>query len=194
MDRLEETPAWSMTPEEQRTALVEIARAEARMAELKLRVYVSADRNEVGADSGATSTPAWLAHATKTTSASCHRDLHLAMKLDDRFEVTRGALAAGAIDVEKAAIVTAAVEALTNEYDDLPAGTHEAAEAHMVDQAQAFDAATLRQLGKRLFEVVCPEAADEAEAKKLEKEEAKARALAHFSVRENGDGTSEGRF
>ncbi|MGZ8735662.1 MAG: HNH endonuclease signature motif containing protein, partial [Nocardioides sp.] len=82
-----------MTPEEQRTALVEIARAEARMAELKLRVYVSADRDGVGADSGATSTPAWLAHATKTTSASCHRDLHLAKKLDDRFELTRRALA-----------------------------------------------------------------------------------------------------
>ena len=62
----------------------------------------------------------------------------------------------------------------------------------MVDQAKEFDAPTLRQLGKRLFEVVCPEAADAAEGRKLEKEEAKARALAHFSVRDNGDGTSHG--
>ena len=84
------------------------------------------------------------------------------------------------------------MEALTDEYDDLPAGTRERAEAHMVDQAKEFDAPTLRQLGKRLFEVVCPEAADEAEGKKLAKEEAKARALAHFSVRDHGDGTSDG--
>ena len=122
LDRLTDTPTWSMTPEEQRTAMVEIARAEARLAELRLRVYVSADRNQVGADSGAASTPAWLAHATKTTSASCHRDLHLGKKLDDRFQTTRRALAAGVIDVEKASIVTAAVEALTAEYDDLPPG------------------------------------------------------------------------
>jgi hypothetical protein len=96
--------------------------------------------------------------------------------------------------VEKATIVTAAVEALTEEYDDLPAGTAARAEAHMVEQAKAFDAPALRALGKRLFEVVCPEAADAAEGKKLEKEEAKARALAHFSVRDNGDGTSQGSF
>ena len=45
----------------------------------------------------------------------------------------------------------------------------------MLDLAREFDAPTLRKLGKRLFEVVCPEAADEAEGRKLEKEEAKAR-------------------
>ncbi len=42
--------------------------------------------------------------------------------------------------------------------------------------------------------MVCPEAADAAEGKKLEKEEAKARALAHFSVRDHGDGTATGSF
>jgi hypothetical protein len=194
LDRLAETPTWSMTPEEQRTVLVELARAEARVAELRLRVLVQADRDGVGVDSGATSTPAWLAHATRTTTAARFRDLHLAQRLDDRFPLTRAALAAGVIDVEKAGIVTAAVEALTSEYDELPAGTREAAEAHMVEQAQAFDAPTLRQLGKRLFEVVCPEAADAAEGKKLEQEEARARVSASFSVRDHGDGTSHGSF
>ncbi len=52
----------------------------------------------------------------------------------------------------------------------------------------------MRQLGKRLFEVVCPEAADEAEGKRLAKEEARARGLAHFSTRDQGDGISQGRF
>ena len=194
LDRLAQVPIWSMTPEEQREALVELRRQQSRLKELELRVLVQADRDGVGADSGAVSTPAWLAHATKTTTASCHRDLHLAAKLDARFAATREALAAGAIDVEKAGIVTGAVEALTEEYDDLPPGTDVRAEAHMLDQATEFDAPTLRSLGKRLFEVVCPEAADEAEGRKLAKDEAKARALAHFSVRDNGDGTSEGRF
>lgn len=194
LDRLADTPTWSMSPAEQQETLVELRRQRARLAELELRLLVQADRDQVGADSGATSTPAWLAHATKTTRQAAFRDLHLAKKLDETFPLTRQALAAGAIDVEKAGIVTAAVEALTEEFDDLPPGTRARAEAHLVDQAKAFDAPTLRQLGKRLFEVVCPEAADAAEGKKLEKEEARARALAHFSVRHNGDGTSQGRF
>ena len=103
-------------------------------------------------------------------------------------------MAAGGIDAEKARIVIHAVQTLTAEYDDLPAGTHAKAEAHMVDLAKRFEPSELRRLGKHLFEVVCPEAADAEEAKLLAKEEAKARALAHFSVRDNGDGTSQGRF
>jgi hypothetical protein len=194
LDRLADVPTWSMSPGDQREALVELARAQARLSELRLRVLVQADRDDVGADSGATSTPAWLAHATKTSRTAAFRDLHLAAKLDETFTATRQALAAGVIDVEKAAIVTAAVEALTSEYDDLPAGTRERAEAHMLDQAQVFDAPTLRKLAKRLFEVVCPEAADAAEGRKLAREEARARALAHFSVRDHGDGTSTGSF
>ena len=148
LDGLAGTPLWSMTPEEERTVLVELRRQRARLEELELRLLVQADRDGVGAESGATSTPAWLAHATRTTTTSRHRDLHLARKLDETFTVTRAALAAGLIDVEKARIVAAAVEALTEEFDDLPAGTQEAAEAHLVDQAQAFDAPTLRAAGE----------------------------------------------
>ncbi len=64
----------------------------------------------------------------------------------------------------------------------------------MLELAVEFDAPTLRALGKRLFEVVCPEAADAAEAKKLAKEEADARRKAYLSLRDNGDGTSSGSF
>ena len=178
LDRLAQTPTWSMTRAEQREALVELRRQRNRLHELELRVLVQADRDDVGADSGAVSTPAWLAHATRTSTASRHRDLHLATKLESRFDRTRAALAAGVIDVEKASIVTDAVERLTTEHDHLPAGTEVRAEVHLLEQAQVFDAPTLRRLGKRLFEVVCPEAADAAEGAKLEKEEARARALA----------------
>ena len=194
LDRLGDVPAWSMTPDEQRATLVELRRQRARLQELELRVLVSADRNEVGAKSGATSTPAWLAHESKSTRAKCFQELHLAQKLDEGFEATRRAMACGDIDAAKAHIITAAVEALTDEYDDLPDGTHEAAEAHMIEMARQFDAPKLRQLGKRLFEVICPEAADEAEGRKLEEEEKRARRGAYLSLRDNGDGTTEGRF
>ncbi|MGN6577824.1 MAG: DUF222 domain-containing protein [Nocardioides sp.] len=194
LDRLADAPLWSMTLAEQRQGLVKIHRERARLEELELRLLAQADRDQVGAESGATSTPAWLAHETKTSRAARFADLHLAEDLADTFHATRDALAAGGIDAEKARIVVNAVKTLTAEYDDLPPGTHQRAEAHMVDLATRFEAAELRALGKHLFEVVCPEGADAEEGKKLQKEEAKARASAYYSSRDNGDGTSEGRF
>lgn len=194
LDRLAETPAWGMSAEEQREALLSLARAASRMAELQLRVLVAADRNQVGASSGATSTAAWMAHETKATTRRCLADLHLAHKLDERFEPTRRALAAGDIDARKAQVITSAVEALTDEYDELPEGTHEQAEARMLELAQSFDAAGLQKAAKRLFEVVCPEAADAAEGRKLAEEHERARRLAFLTLRDNGDGTTEGRF
>ena len=62
-------------------------------------MLAQADRDQVGAESGATSTPAWLAHETRTGPAARHADLHLATKLDQAFHVTRAALAGGGIDV-----------------------------------------------------------------------------------------------
>ncbi len=96
--------------------------------------------------------------------------------------------------MEKARIVTDAVEALTDEWDDLPPGTAARAESHLIDQATVFEASALRRVAKRLFEVVCPEAADAVEGAKLAQEEAEARACAYLSLRDNGDGTSDGRF
>jgi hypothetical protein len=194
LDGLKGTPAWSMTPDEQRHALVELRKQQARLRELELRVLEAADRNDIGAESGATSTPAWFAHQTKTNRAARFADLHLAHALDEEFDATRRALAEGEIDVEKAAIIVKAVRELTEEYDELPPGTPSAAEAHLIDLGKEFDAATLRKLGKRLFEVVCPNAADEAEGRKLAAEEERARRLAYLTMHDNGDGTADGRF
>lgn len=115
LDRLQSTPAWSMTPDEQRHTLVELRKQQARLRELELRVLVAGDRNDIGAGSGATSTAAWLAHETKTTRPARFADAHLARALDEEFDATRRSLAAGDIDVEKAAIIVRAVGELSEE-------------------------------------------------------------------------------
>ena len=51
----------------------------------------------------------------------------------------------------------------------------------------------LRRLGRRVFEVVCPEAADRVKGEQLAREE-HARRVAAFVMHDNGDGTVEGRF
>ena len=194
LDRVAEAPAWSMTPGEQAETLVRLQAVQARLAELEMRVLVSADRNELGADSGATSTAAWLAHETRQTRARCAARVRLATELDESFSRTREALRDGRINTDQARVIVEAVNLLSAEYDDLPPGTQERAEEHLLDLAREFDAVVLRRLGKRLFEVVCPEAADAAEGERLAKEEERARRLASFTMRDNGDGTSEGRF
>jgi hypothetical protein len=193
-DRVSETPAWSMSAEEQRETLRVLQRVESRLTELQLRVLTSADRNEAGADSGATSTASWLAHETRRTRAHCARQVRLATVLDEQFEATRRALGEGRVDQEQAAVIVDAVNRLTDAHDDLPPDISQKAEAHLLDLAGRFDAAALRRLGKRLFEVVCPEAADRAEGERLAREEERARRLAALSMHDNGDGTVEGRF
>jgi hypothetical protein len=192
--RLAGTPAWTMSEAEQRQALVQLKALEEQIAELRLRVLVSADRNQIGAESGATSTAAWLASATNATRAECARDVALATALDERFEATRQALAQGRIDVGRARVIVAAVDRLTSDYDDLPEGTRARAEAHLLELAQRYDAVVLARLGKRVFGVVCPAAADVAEGELLAREEERAARLAYLSLHDNADGTVDGRF
>src|SRR4051795_9581514 len=67
LDRLADAPAWSMTPEEERTVLVELAASAARLSELGLRVLAAADRDNVGTVNASATTGAWYAAATRCT-------------------------------------------------------------------------------------------------------------------------------
>src|SRR3954454_15710762 len=75
---------WSMSAAETAKTLVELTRLEAQVAELKSRVAVHADFLSVGAETGATSTANWLAHATKQTRPDAHRTVKLGHALENR--------------------------------------------------------------------------------------------------------------
>jgi hypothetical protein len=194
LDQLAEAPMWSMSRDEQAEALVALDRLQSRLAALNLRVLDAAERNQVGEESGATSTAAWLAQRSRQTRGRCHAAIRLAGTLGEQYDATARALAAGRINPDQAHVIVQAVDTLTREHDDLPAETEARAEAHLLDLAAQFDAVTLRRLGKRLFEVVCPEAADRAEGEALAKEEERARRSASLTMCSNGDGTVSGRF
>jgi hypothetical protein len=194
LDRVAGTPAWSMSAREQRETLLMLDRIESRLAELSLRVLVSADRNQVGGAQGATSTAAWLAHSTRQIRARCGVRTRLAAELDETFAATRAALAAGRVNIAQAEVIVTAVNTLSEEHEDLPDDIVAIAEAHLLDLATTLDATALRACGKRLFEVVCPEAADAAEGAALEKEDDLARRKTLLTLRNTGDGCVEGRF
>jgi len=101
LERLSGAAAWSLSAGEQASVIVELSRARAGLAELELRVLAAADRNDVAAVSAASSTTAWLAHATVRPAGAAHADVHLATALDGSFAATRAALAGGVIDRER---------------------------------------------------------------------------------------------
>ena len=66
-------------------------------------VLAAADRNEIGAKDGSTSTAAWLARATRENRSKTNGDLRGARALDEqRFAVTRSAFAAGRLTEDQA--------------------------------------------------------------------------------------------
>lgn len=180
-----------MSAVEKRTALQALARVEAQLAELRLRVLAAAEVDRVGAATGHSSTAAYVASTTRQTRESASADVRLATALDGEFEHTRAAMASGAVNVAQARVIVGCVGRLSEE---VPQRARRAAEEYLVDQAQFFDAHGIRRLGRRLFEVVDPEKADEEEGRALQREEARARAAAMFAMRSNGDGTHSGCF
>jgi Domain of unknown function (DUF222) len=191
LDGLLGAPAWSMTVAEQRTVLVELSRAEARISELRLRVLAEADRSDVAAESGASSTAAWLAHATRRVRAVARADVRLAEQLDTTYTATRDALASGLVDLGQSRVIVRAIDALPESAD---AAVRELAEKHLIDLAAEHDEKTLQVLGRRVLEVVDPDAADIEDGRKLAAEERAAARATYLHLWDNGDGTHTGRF
>lgn len=186
------TPVWSMTTSETETALIEVARLESQVAQLKLRLLAHAERVQVGQAVGATSAANWFAHTTRTVRPAAHRAAGLAVRLEAAHAPVDAALADAMINAEQAAVIVDAVDALPADLVD--AATREEAEAFLLREAADHDARALRVLGRRLLEVVDPEAADAEEARRLEAEERAARATASFTMSDDGQGKCHGRF
>ena len=153
-----ETPVWSMTPAETGGALVEVTRLVAQVGQLQLRLLAHADRVDVGSEVGATSAANWLAHQTKTTRPAAHRAVRLAKRLDEAYPEVDQALASGRITLDQAEVIVDAVDKLPEDLID--AETVTKAKAFLLAQAAEHDAKALRILGRRLLEVLDPEAAD----------------------------------
>jgi Domain of unknown function (DUF222) len=126
-----------------------------------MRLLARAERVEVGAEVGATSAANWLAHQTKTTRSAVHRTARLARRLDDAYPEVDAALAEGQVTVEQAEVIVDAVDKLPT--DLIAPGTVVKAKEFLLAHAAEHAAKALRVLGRRLLEVLDPEAADAEE-------------------------------
>ena len=179
---LADVPAWSLSLEETRSALVALTRVMTRAAELEARLLTHADAFDDD------SVAAWLATATRSTRLTARGHTRLASALTNH-DTVRDAMAAGHVIAEQAGVICSAVDALPDQPD-----LRERCEKHLVQLAEHHDAKDLKILGRRVLEVVDPDAADAHEAALLEKEEKDAAKATSFSMWEPGDGTVKGKF
>lgn len=183
------TPLWSMSAAEAGDALLLLTQARSQLDALVLRVLQQATAAGTGSDVGLAAV-GWWANATRTTRAEARRTAHLAAALQ-RHEDVAAALASGSLRTDQARVIVEAVDALPAE---VASWVRAAATAFLLAQAVEHDAKGLRVLGRRVLEVINPAAADVEEARRLEAEEADARARASFTMVDDGHGSSHGRF
>src|SRR4051794_31566771 len=192
LDAVADAITWSMSAEEAGAALVQLTRLDARVAGLRLRLAAEADRRDVGGAVGATSTASWWAHETRMTRAAAHREMRLARALESEHEPVRAALGRGDLLLDQAQVVVDSVDALPTDLaeEDVVAR----AEARLVELAADHDAKQLRILGRRVLDLVAPDAGEAHERRQLEREERDAAAHTRFTLVDDGHGLSHGRF
>ncbi len=194
LDGLAQVPLLSMTPAQKRAALVELARGEAQLAALRLRLLADAEQSEATVESGAATAADWVAVETRQVRREARSELRLAQRLDHH-ETLSAAMACGRVNLAQSRAIVAALDRLprTGAWA-LTTEQRAAAEQHLVDLAAHHDAKDLRVLGRRVFEVIAPEVAEQFEGRALEREEAHALRRTTLTLWEDDEGTCHGRF
>ncbi len=174
-----------MSTEEKAAALRELGALEGRLVELRLRVL--ADAGDVAALTAAHDVDEWVAVETRGRFEEARADLVLARALDRRHAVLAAALRDGAVNLAQARVIARALDDLP---DEVPVDVAALAEETLVDHATRFGPRQLARLGRKILEVVAPEIADAAEARRLTALEAEAHRRTRLSLRRVGDGTT----
>lgn len=174
-------PAF-MTTAEKQTALVELAKAEAQVTELRLRVLASS--GEVGEQAGARNAAAWLSHETRAEPSTARSDWRLATSLEER-PLVATALRTGEVTPAQARVIADGVADLP---ERLGPELRTSAEKTLVGYAAHHRPAELRRLARRILDVVAPEVAEAEDGRHLEAEERQARERASLRFQPLGRG------
>jgi hypothetical protein len=194
LDDLAQTPLLSMTPAEKRNGLVAIARAEAKLAGLKLRLLADADLSGACLEAGAANAAGWMKVETRQTRREARADLNLSHRLESLPMLAAG-MAAGEVNTAQARAVVKSLDRLPSSGEfGVALDQRVQAEAHLVGLCATYDADEIGALGRRIFEVIAPEAAEAYEGKILAAEEAQAARKTSFEMSIDDQGVAHGRF
>jgi hypothetical protein len=151
-DKCADESIWSLSDATLVDCVNTIQLATQTIAAVELRLIREIDARAVAIAQQAPSTPVWLREHQRMGIHAAKRKVELARAIDSR-PALEGALVAGAVNVEQAAVVAAALR-------DLPAevGTEvvDKAEAVLIDLAGQFEPGILRKCGERILAHVAP--------------------------------------
>jgi hypothetical protein len=185
LDRLGDPDPVYLAPEEQKRALLALAREEERLRALRLRVQGVAE--DVASQAGAKDAGMVLASEARRDRRRTAADQHLAEALEQRWNTTGQAWREGRLNGDQAVVIAAALDKLP---DDLAPELLAKAEDHLIDQAALYGPVELRRLGDRLWEVIAPDEADEQLRLALEAEERNAEKATRLTLKPMGDGST----
>ncbi len=137
-----------------------------RLEALTLALIGEAVRRDAAMTAVGCSLKSWLTEQLRVTNRAAGVLIHRAGAIGAR-PVLQAATLAGEVNIEQAAAIGVALGRLP---EDLSTAQVDAGEATLIGYAGQFDATGLSRLGNRLVEVIAPEVADEADAKRLERE------------------------
>ena len=176
---------------ELRSALSEVARAEARLASLKLTLLAAAEASELAHQDGSTDTASWAVKAVGGNRSRSWGAVRLAGHLRDTYHRTAIALAHGRISEEHAAIIVTAAETVP---DGITATERATCEEALVAKAERMKPESLRRAARRFLEPINRRLADEHQEAKLQDQERRAERETWLWLDTNGDGTWTGKF
>ena len=156
-------PVWAKPESPVVDELDQLLIAAQKIAAATLARVREVDGRGLAVAEGATSTLSWLRDRHRISGGAASRLVKLARAVDVD-SPTQEALAAGAVNVEQAHIITDAVA-------KLPAEHRKAGEEHLLGEAATFGPRELGRLGQRIFEVVAPEQADKQALAEVERAE-----------------------
>lgn len=177
-----------MSVGEKQSALVALTEARSQLDALAARVLAASD--EVGEQHGLRDAAAWLALQTRTTRREARRELALGRALEQHSAVA-SAMTSGELRTEQARAIVEAVDVLPARVN---AETRGLAETTLLELASRHDARDLKQIGKRILDVVAPEVGESHEETVLAEEEARALSGVELTVSDDGNGLCQGRF
>ncbi len=167
------------------TALRELSRVEAQLAELRLRIL--ADAGDLAEHTATHDIAEWLTVHTRTRHEDARADQALARALDRRYAVLGRALREGDATLAQAQVIARALDSLPAE---VPGDVVDLAERTLVGHVAEFGPRHLARLGRRILDIIAPEIAEAAEARRLAALEAEAHRRTRLSMRRLGDGTT----
>jgi hypothetical protein len=178
-------PAWSLRGQELIDCLDAAHAIQQKVTAVALALVREVDGSGLAREAGATSTAAWLRNRLRLSPGAARLMVGDAERLDGGPTAVRDAVAAGAVSVEQARVITRAVDTVQREAG---AAAADKAVGVLLGWASDFDPDSLRKLADRILDHVAPQVAEQAQQRALEEAERRGQRDRYVNISPQPDG------